>query len=311
MSKENTRKITIIIPCLNAAKTISKTLNSLRDQTDKNFECIVMDGKSNDGTQDIVKEYSDIVDIFISEKDDSGADSCNKAIKMASGELIMFLYADDFLVSSSIYDIISAYNKNNSIDFISYGLQVQDLHSEKIILKSFLKRNISLSIKNACFKHVLNHAYKKKLFDEIGYLRHLYFDNKIFFSNDREFLIRLCINEKKNYVIEKILYIMQSHENSFTGSRSNIARIRYEHIGIAEHYLSKSNLSVENKKTLILFKSHNLALLFIWYFLTLNMKNSFKVFLMGLKYCRFKWIYLIFSRPIVELIYRLSVVKLF
>ncbi|GIR93533.1 MAG: hypothetical protein CM15mP93_17200 [Thiotrichaceae bacterium] len=41
-----------------------KTLQSLREQTYKNFECIVMDGNSTDGTQNIVNEYLDVVSVF-------------------------------------------------------------------------------------------------------------------------------------------------------------------------------------------------------------------------------------------------------
>ena len=55
--------------------------------------------------------------------------------------------------------------------------------------------------------------------------------------------------EKKNFVIEKILYKMQTHKNSYTGSRKNIIRIRYEHIGIANFFLDNySELSIEQKK---------------------------------------------------------------
>ena len=63
--------------------------------------------------------------------------------------------------------------------------------------EKFSKKNLKASLNNACFKHVLNHAYKKSLFEDIGYLKPLYFDGNIFYSNDREFLIRLCLNEKK------------------------------------------------------------------------------------------------------------------
>ena len=151
MNESNLKKITIIIPCLNPSKTISKTLESLRDQTNKSFECIVMDGNSSDGTQSIVKEYHDIVDIFISEEDESGADSCNKAIKLASGELIIFLYADDFLHKTAVNDIILAKDKDVNADYISYGLQVQDLNTEKIILRSFLKKKSFIRSKKCLF----------------------------------------------------------------------------------------------------------------------------------------------------------------
>ena len=133
--------ISIIIPCLNAAKTINKTLNSLRNQTSKNFfECIVMDGNSIDGTQKIIAECSDIVTKLISENDKSGAAAVNKAITLSKGEYILFLYADDYLEHSTIEEIIHAIRKNKFVDYISYGLQVEDLITKKILLKSYSKK---------------------------------------------------------------------------------------------------------------------------------------------------------------------------
>ena len=304
------KKISIIIPCLNAEKTIQRTLDSLKNQTCSDFECIVMDGMSSDKTLEIIEKNSSIVDILVSEKDDSGADAVNKAIKLCQGNMICFLYADDFLSADAVDSIIKANEINDDIDYISYGMQIQDLYTEKIKLKSYKKKHLSASLSNACFKHVLNHAYNKKIFDEIGDLKHLYFDNNIFFSNDREFLIRMILSGKKNYVIEKILYFMQSHKGSYTGSRSNIIRIRYEHIGIADFYLNKKFISEEHHKILKLFKSHNLALLFAWFVITFSYKRAANVFIIGFKNYKILWFVHIIVRPILEIFYRLSV-KLF
>ena len=84
------KKISIIIPCLNAEKTIQRTLDSLKNQTCSDFECIVMDGMSSDKTLEIIEKNSSIVDILVSEKDDSGADAVNKAIKLCQGNMICF-----------------------------------------------------------------------------------------------------------------------------------------------------------------------------------------------------------------------------
>ena len=62
-------KITIIIPVLNAGKTLQATINSLKKQKYSNFEVIVMDGLSKDNTIDIVNNNSDIITTLISEKD--------------------------------------------------------------------------------------------------------------------------------------------------------------------------------------------------------------------------------------------------
>ena len=59
-------KISIIIATLNSGKTLKQTLDSIRHQTYKNIELIIIDGLSSDNTLDLIKEYSDVVTKCIS-----------------------------------------------------------------------------------------------------------------------------------------------------------------------------------------------------------------------------------------------------
>ena len=120
-----------------------------------------MDGNSNDQTMDIVNRNRDILSIVISEDDDSGTSACNKAIGLSSGDIIGFLYADDYLEENSLNCISNAVINNPDFDIYSYGLSIEDLNTKKIIFESFLKKDISLNMDNILFKHVLNHFYSK------------------------------------------------------------------------------------------------------------------------------------------------------
>ncbi len=300
-------KITIIIPCKNAEGTIQKTFDSLREQKYENLECIVMDSLSTDNTCKIIEENKDIISKFISKKDKSGADACNKAISMSSGEIIGFLYADDYLSNNALNDICIAYQNNPNINIFSYGLSIEKLESKKVITESFRKKNIQLNLNNILFKHVLNHFYNRKIFENYGTYEPLYYDDTIFYSNDREFMIRLALSNEKNFVIEKVLYRMTTHENSHTGNRKNIEKIRYEHIGIADKYLSQENLSLYKKKKLIDFKSHNLTLLLVYYFYKTDLKKFLHIFRQGYQLKKLYWILDIIICPLSEIMYRLSV----
>lgn len=302
-------RITIIIPCKNAEKTIQRTFDSIKKQNYQNLECIVMDGNSNDQTMDIVNRNRDILSIVISEDDDSGASACNKAIGLSSGDIIGFLYADDYLEENSLNCISNAVINNPDFDIYSYGLSIEDLNTKKIIFESYLKKDISLNLDNILFKHVLNHFYSKNIFKKFGLLQPLYYDGTVFYSNDREFLIRLALNNAKNYVIEKVLYKMTFHKNSYTGSRKNLVKIREEHIGIAEHYIKNYDISNYANKKLIDFKSHNLSLLFVYYFYKIDFKNIKKVFIEGFEAKGFLWILDIIKCPISEIIYRARLKK--
>jgi len=302
-------KITIIIPVKNAGKTLKRTLNSLKSQNYNNLEVIVMDGLSDDNTMEIVNNNMDIINIAISEEDESGASAVNKAIGLSTGDIIGFLYGDDYLTNDALEIIGEKVRENPNYDFYSCGLSIEELFSKKIIFESYKNKNISLNMNNVLFKHVLNHFYRKNIFQQHGLLTPLYYDGTVFISNDREFLIRLALNNLKNLVIEKILYKMTFHKASFTGSRAHIVKIREEHIGIADHYIGLNNLSEYKIRKLIDFKSHNLSLLLVWYFYKLDFSEFFHIFNKGFKLKGFLWFIDIFKCPLSELMYRASVKK--
>jgi glycosyltransferase involved in cell wall biosynthesis len=87
-------RISIITPCLNAAGTIERALDSVRDQGYPDVEHIVVDGGSTDETSHLVEARGGVV--FVSEPDDGLSDALNKGVRMATGELIGWLNADDW-----------------------------------------------------------------------------------------------------------------------------------------------------------------------------------------------------------------------
>jgi len=100
-------KISIITVCKNAEQFIEKTILSVVSQTFKEYEYIIVDGGSTDGTLDIIKKYEDKVDVLISEEDKGIYDAMNKGISLASGEYIIFLNAEDYFVNSGILERVS------------------------------------------------------------------------------------------------------------------------------------------------------------------------------------------------------------
>ena len=97
-------KISIITICFNSEKTIFKTLESVKKQSFSNIEHIIIDGASNDKTLEICKEYSNSIKI-ISEQDNGVYDAFNKGLKLARGEVIAFLNADDYYLDGTLQKI--------------------------------------------------------------------------------------------------------------------------------------------------------------------------------------------------------------
>ena len=99
-------KISLITACYNSAATLRTAIESVLSQRGVDIEYIVVDGGSTDGTVDIIKEYSTrstrstrLTFKWISEKDKGMYDAINKGIKMATGDVIGILNADDVLAT--------------------------------------------------------------------------------------------------------------------------------------------------------------------------------------------------------------------
>ncbi|MGI2259759.1 glycosyltransferase family 2 protein [Shewanella sp. GXUN23E] len=99
-------KVSIITVCYNSAKTITDTIESVKNQKYSNIEFIVIDGGSTDTTLDILSKYLDVVDILVSEKDQGLYDAMNKGLARATGDLVGILNSDDILANDCIIERI-------------------------------------------------------------------------------------------------------------------------------------------------------------------------------------------------------------
>jgi glycosyltransferase involved in cell wall biosynthesis len=116
ISKTKKLKISIITVSYNSEKTIKTALNSVKDQTYKKIEHIIIDGNSVDKTVSIAKQYPNINKI-ISEPDGGIYDAMNKGINIASGEIIGFLNSDDFYENNEvIYKVAKEFERDPSLE---------------------------------------------------------------------------------------------------------------------------------------------------------------------------------------------------
>lgn len=92
--------VTVVTSTYNAARHLPAAAKSIREQTYGNLEWIVVDGMSTDGTVEILREYEDVIDHWISEPDEGIYDAWNKGLGLARGQWVCFLGADDFLWSN-------------------------------------------------------------------------------------------------------------------------------------------------------------------------------------------------------------------
>lgn len=95
-------KLSIITITFNSNRYLEQTISSVINQSYKNIEYIIIDGGSTDNTLDIIKKYESKINYWISEPDHGIADAMNKGLKLATGDYILFLHSDDYLIDSNI-----------------------------------------------------------------------------------------------------------------------------------------------------------------------------------------------------------------
>jgi glycosyltransferase involved in cell wall biosynthesis len=113
-------KFSIITPCYNSELTITDTLDSIFNQKYKNFEHIIVDGGSTDGTANVIHSHRSKNVIFISEPDSGIYDAMNKGFSHSSGDIVCFLNSDDFYIDDNVLSDVYAAFLNENLDFV-YG----------------------------------------------------------------------------------------------------------------------------------------------------------------------------------------------
>ena len=156
-------QLSIVTICFNSEEHLEQTIRGVIAQSYEDFEYIIVDGGSTDGTLDIIRKYEEHIDRWVSEPDDGIADAMNKAIDLATGEFIYFLHSDDYLESdASIADACRHLDDDNDIFLFSIFLEKdgnKTLHRPRGL-------NWWLNIKTGVFHQAA--FCRKSLFERIG-----------------------------------------------------------------------------------------------------------------------------------------------
>ena len=116
--KKNKPFFSIIMVVLNNEKFIQESIDSVINQSFKNFELIIIDGGSTDNTIKILKNNKSKINLWISEKDKGLYDAMNKGIKLAKGSIISILNSDDIFYKNALKIANKYFLKNKNIDFL-------------------------------------------------------------------------------------------------------------------------------------------------------------------------------------------------
>lgn len=105
--------ITIIMPSLNQSRYIEESIQSILDQNYPELELLILDGGSTDGSQEIIRRYSDHLAYWHSRPDKGQTDALIQVFSRATGELMGWLNSDDILLPEALFQIIQAYHRTD------------------------------------------------------------------------------------------------------------------------------------------------------------------------------------------------------
>lgn len=132
-------KISIITACYNREKTISKAIESVKNQDYKDTEYIIVDGASNDKSMELINSEKEFINVIISEKDNGIYNALNKGILHSSGDIIGLLHSDDYFYDNHTLTKIANIFENSGADIIyANGLYVdeKDISKTRRVYKS-------------------------------------------------------------------------------------------------------------------------------------------------------------------------------
>ena len=184
-------KISIITVTKNSEKYLEKNILSIDKQKYKNYEHIIIDGKSTDKTIDIIKKYKRKIKYFVSEKDKGLYDAMNKGIKKCSGDIIGILNSDDVYYKEALSIVNKYFNNHKYLDFL-FG----SVYKYKL-LYGYYPKKIKWTF-GFYSTHSIGFFIKKKAQKKVGF-----YNTKYQYSADYDLFYRLIVKEKLNGMATK------------------------------------------------------------------------------------------------------------
>uniref|UniRef100_UPI00404959C5 glycosyltransferase family 2 protein n=1 Tax=Gelidibacter sp. TaxID=2018083 RepID=UPI00404959C5 len=209
--------VSIIIPTFNRAHLIGETLDSVLAQTYVNWECIVVDDGSTDGTSDLMAEYVKKdnrlkyvrrPDTYIS----GGNGARNYGFELSKGDYIQWFDSDDLMLPDKLKHKLTLFENNNYDFVVCKGAEITLENRTAPVLKWHLDNEGNL---------FLNHIIGKTIFGTNGplfkrsYLKNkLLFDENLIIKQEWEFFNRLLVEKPKVGILNQHLYLYRVYSSS-------------------------------------------------------------------------------------------------
>ena len=245
-------RISIVTVVLNRVNTISNSLESLREQTYADWEHIIQDGGSTDGTLDVIKQFTDTRMKTFSEPDKGIYDALNKGISVTTGDIIGMLHSDDKFAHNHVLEKISEFfKKNEDIDGVFGDLDYVFSFENGIVFRKW----VSGQFKKSKLKYGWMPPHPTVFLRQSVFERYGMYDASFRISGDYDALLRYMKNEVKFGYLNDTLVLMKvggasngSINQFYTKTKEDIRALRKNEVG------SLLTILIKNIRKIIQFR---------------------------------------------------------
>jgi glycosyltransferase involved in cell wall biosynthesis len=177
---------------LNSEKTISRTIESVSNQTYNNCEYVIVDGGSRDDTVEVISKFALNIDYFISERDDGIYNAFNKALSFVRGDIVCFINADDWLCPDAAQTAVDLLrNCDNLSVLVSSAIVYDSLRGSWVWRPRPINAGSYFTGANVCHNAIYA---RRRVYEVVGVYNESY---KI--AGDFEWLMR-CFESNVNFM---------------------------------------------------------------------------------------------------------------
>lgn len=221
-NKEQTEKrLSVVTICRNDRESLRKTLESVRGQRVRNFQYIVIDGGSTDGSVDLIRQNEDIIDFWISEPDTGIYNAMNKGVGYARGEYCQFLNAGDCFADADVTgDVVPLLSGDYDV---YYGAVLQARSNGKLKRRR-LAREVTLPL---LVQWTSGHLQHQGGFTRTSLLRRYPFDESFRIASDYRFWLQAYIEGESTFCfLDRTIAIFDGSGISNTEQELSLAERR-------------------------------------------------------------------------------------
>ena len=232
--KKKNPYFSLITVVKNDEKNIKTTIQSIKKQTFKNFEYIIIDGNSKDKTIENILAHKKSINFLISENDKGIYYAMNKGIKICKGEVVVFVNSGDILFPNALKYVYEIFNKKRDLDFV-IGT-VKRNYSNITILKFGFNKKKLLTNFNFATSHSTGFFLKRKQLNKFS------FNTKYKCSSDYDLYYKLLItNNLKGSYTKKNKMVGEVMSGGFSSK-----------ISFFDHLIEETKIRLDNKQNFFL-----------------------------------------------------------